>query len=290
MTAIDRLALALVDTHPIDAARTLERLEPRAAAAFLRELEPASGAVVLARMDATFVAALLEELGAEGATLVAALPATDAAALLRRTSPPITEAVLAACPAPFAAAVSAVIAQPVWSAGALMDPLAPSLPRDLTAADALAKIRDLPERFKHYIYIVDREGVLVGVVRLLDLVAAKPEAVVDDLMRTPVARLHADEPEVAALAHPGWASYTSLPVVDGKQRLVGVIRDDVVRSVRERLGAARRGAPVSLALSLAELFWLGLAGVTEGVASVVGREAAKPAAPAAGDVAPEKLA
>lgn len=290
MTALDRLALALVETQPIDAARTLERLEPRAAAALLRELEPAPGAVVLARMDAAFAAAALEELGADGAELVAALPATDAAALLRRTSATTTEAVLTACPRPFAAAVSAVIAQPVRSAGALMDPLAPSLPRDLTAADALAKIRDQPARFKHYIYIVDREGVLVGVVRLLDLVAAKPEAKLDDLMRTPVARLQADELEIAALAHPGRASYTSLPVVDGEQRLIGVIRDDIVRSVRERVGAAQSGAPVSLALSLAELFWLGLAGVTEGVASVVGREAAYSAAPGAGDVVPEKLA
>lgn len=287
---VDRLALALVETHPTDAARTLERLEPRVAAALFRELEPERGAIVLARMDAAFVAAVLEELGAAGAELVAALPATGAAALLRRTSAPTTEAVLAACPPSFAAAVSAVIAQPMNSAGALMDPLVPSLPRDLTAVDALAKVREEPERFKHYIYVVDREAVLVGVVRLLDLVAAKPQAVLEDLMRTPVVRLQADDLEIAALAHPGWADYTSLPVVDAEQRLVGVIRDNVVRSVRERVGAGQGGTPISLALSLAELFWLGLSGVTEGVASVVGREAASLAAPASDDAGPEKLA
>lgn len=278
MTAIELLVEALVASYPADAARTLERLQPGEAAALLGELPPERATAVLARMEVAFAASLLEQL-AEPAEIVAGLPPADAAVLVRRTPAAFTASLLAACPSEFARAVGAVIVHPARSAGAMMDPHAPSLPRDLTAAAALAEIRARPAPFKHYVYVVDRGGVLIGVTRLLDLIAAAPELPLDELMRAPVARLHADELEVAVLAHPGWALYTSVPVVDRDERLIGVIRDDVVRAIQARARAAQQTRPVSLALSFAELFWFGLTGVTEGVANVVGREAAVAPAP-----------
>ncbi|MBA3394819.1 MAG: CBS domain-containing protein [Deltaproteobacteria bacterium] len=273
MNPVDSLALALVETHPVDAARALERLAPAPAAALLRELEPALAAVVVAHAEAGFVTSLFVELDAEAGPIVAELPSSIAAALLRRVPVATADAVLSACPPRFSTAVRGVISQPIRTAGALMDPHAPSLPRDVAAADALARIRQHPDRFSHYVYVVDRGGVLVGVTRLVDVIAAPPELLLEDLMRTPVARLRTDDLEVAALAHPGWTMYAALPVVDRDDRLVGVIRDDVVRSILQRTRVSRSETSVSLALSLAELFWLGLSGVTEGVASVVGREA-----------------
>jgi CBS domain-containing protein len=117
---------------------------------------------------------------------------------------------------------------------------------------------------------------------VLDLVAAEPETRLEDLMRTPVVRVHADDLEVAVVAHPGWASFASLPAVDRDERLVGVIRDDAVRPLQASARSGPGSAPVSLALSLAELFWLGLTGVTEGMARVVGREVETEAARSAG--------
>jgi magnesium transporter len=273
VSPVELLALALVETHPVDAARALERLAPAPAAALLRELEPSLAATVISRADAGFVTSLLVELGAEAGPIVAELPSGVAAGLLRRVPGATADAVLAACPPGFSSAVRVLISQPSRSAGALMDPHAPSLPRDLAAADALARIRQHPDRFSHYVYVVDRRGVLVGVTRLVDVIAAPPELLLEDLMRTPIVRLRTDEPEVAALAHPGWSTYAALPVVDRDDRLVGVIRDEIVRSALQRNRETRSESSVSLALSLAELFWLGLSGVTEGVASVVGREA-----------------
>lgn len=276
MTPIDLLVEALVETHPGEAARVLEGFPADHAAAVLREIRDDRATAVLGHMEAAHAAAALDQLEVEpAAAIVAGLPSTSAAVLLRRTATETTDAVLAACPPTFATSVRAVIGHPSRTAGALMDPETPSLPRDLTAEAALAKIREHPNRFKHYLYVVDRDGVLVGVTRLLDIVAAAPATLLEDVMRRNVARLHSEDLEVAVVAHPGWESWTSLPVVDAGDRLVGVIRDDLVRSLRQRARAAKTDAPLSLALSLAELFWLGLAGVTEGVANVVGRETAQ---------------
>lgn len=273
MTPAERLAEVLIAEHPDDAARALEQRPPAEVAALLGELETDPAAGVLAQLDATSAAAALEALEADdAAALLTTLAPGHAANMLRRMPAATTAAILAACPPGFSSAVRAVIAHPARSAGAMMDPHAPSLPRDLAVATALAAIRERPERFKHYIYLVDRAQVLVGVARLIDLVAAPPERLLEDVMRSPVARIVASDLEPAVLAHPGWQRYTSLPVVDHDNRLVGVIRDDVVRSLAQRTRSTRGEEPISLAVSLAELFWLGLAGVTEGVASVVGRE------------------
>lgn len=276
MTPAERLVEALIDQHPDDAARALERRRPAEVAALLGELEPEPAASVLGRLDAPVAAAAIAELDADAAAAIAAsLAPGHAANVVRRMPATAAEAILAACPTNFASAVRAVIAHPARSAGAMMDPHAPSLPRDLSVAIALAAIRERPERFKHYIYVVDRTQALVGVARLLDLVAASPERSLEDIMRSPVARIVASDLEPAVIAHPGWQRYTSLPVVDAEGRLVGVIRDDAVRSLVQRARSQSADESISLAVSLAELFWLGLTGVTEGVASVVGREADK---------------
>lgn len=274
MTPTDRLVDAMIEEHPEDAARALEQLAPVQIAALLAELEPEAAARVLGRVDVELGAATVAALAVDdGAAILAVLAPEHAANILRRVPSTTADPILAACPPGFGQAVRVVIAHPARSAGALMDPHAPSLPRDLRVDTALAAIRERPDRFKHYIYIVDRAHVLVGVARLIDLVASPADRLLEDLMHASVARIHANDLEQAVLAHPGWQRYLSLPVVDPAGRLVGVIRDDKVRSLAERTRYERGAEPVALAVSLAELFWLGLAGVTEGVASVVGREA-----------------
>ena len=277
MTASDRVVVALVERHPDDAARVLEQATAADAAVVLDGLEPALAAGLLVRMDAAAAAAMLDALDAgDAAEILAALAPAEATALLRRADASTQAAVLAACPPGLATAVRTALAHDAGTAGALMDPHAPSMPRDLTCGEALAVIRERPRRYRHYIYVVERGGALVGALRPLDLIGAPPETRLDDVMRTPVVRVRATEPEAAVLAHPGWGSFTSLPVVDGDERLVGVIRDDAARELAARAGAGSEGSPISLAMSLAELLWLGLVGMTEGLAAVVGREVREP--------------
>jgi magnesium transporter len=272
LSATDLLVAALIAHAPEDAARTLETLDVADAASLLGELEPELASAIVAHMEAAFAATALEQIDAASvADIVAKLQAAEAAALLRRM-PSTRDAVLGACPPGLASAVRTVLAHPAHTAGALMDPQVPSLPADHTAAAACQLIRDRPERYKHYLYVVDRAGKLVGVTRPIDVFAAPGERELADLAHSPVARVGVDDPEVAVVAHPAWARFRSLPVVDRDERLVGILRDDVVEPL-QRARATQSRAQVSLAMSLAELFWLGLSGVTEGVANVVGREA-----------------
>ncbi|MGE0870916.1 MAG: CBS domain-containing protein [Kofleriaceae bacterium] len=282
--AVDGLIEGLIAIDPDGAARTLERLEPGATAAWLHELQQrhrngdddaldiARCADLLARMEAAIAAATIERVQAlhagDAAAILSALPSTAVAKLLRAASAGTTQAVLAALPRELAAAVRTLLAHPAHSAATLMDPHPASVLGDATASATLDTIRAQPDRFKHYVYVVERTGRLVGVTRVVDLLAAAPEARIDQLMRTPVVRISAAEPEVAVLAHPGWQRFRSLPVVDRDDRLLGVIRDDDMRATQQRLSAAHTTSPMSLTLSFAELCWAGLAGITEGVATM----------------------
>ncbi len=286
MTPTELLVEALLESHPEDAARALEPLNVAEVAALVVELEPHHAAAVVLRMDLAFAASTLEQIDArEVAEILSGAPAAAAANLLRRFASAHRDAVLAACPAGIAGAVRAVLAHPARTAGALMDPQVPALPGDVTAGAACAVMRERPDRFKHYVYVVDRAGALVGVTRPIEIFSAAADAPLTTFMRSPVARIAVDDIEVAVLAHPGWARYRSMPVVDRDGRLVGVLRDDVVQSM-QRARAAHGATPISFAVSLAELFWLGLTGVTEGVASVIGRETSQPLKASGDEVEP----
>lgn len=270
MTPTELIADVVLRSHRDHAARVLEREAPDGVAALLIELELADAAALLDRFDAGFAAAVLEAMTpAIAADHLAGLEPAAAAAVLRQAAPAAADAVLAAIPPEHASAIRAVLAHPARSAAALMDAKPPAMPRDRTAGEALAVIRAHPGRYGHYIYVVARDGELVGVLRLIDVVAAAPEARLDALMVSPVVRLLADDPEAAVLAHPGWARYAQLPVVEANERLVGVIRDDDVRAMRRREPSEAADPSTTLALSIAELFWIGMIGVADGVANVV---------------------
>src|SRR5438477_171357 len=112
-----------------------------------------------------------------------------------------------------------------------------ALPRELTAAQAIDELRaKKPDpQLTYYLYVVDGEGKLEGVLSLRDLVVAPPETKVGDIMDPNVLKVDAETPkeEVAALI----AKYDllGLPVVDARKRLLGTVTvDDVVELMLPR--------------------------------------------------------
>ena len=91
------------------------------------------------------------------------------------------------------------------------------------------------------------------------------------VMDRAVSRLPATAPRVAILNHPGWRRFHTLPVVDGGGLLVGAITHSTVHAMleEEALGRSTRAETVTTVFALGELYWLGLSGVLDGVASAV---------------------
>jgi magnesium transporter len=271
MTTSLALCRAFLDAQPTDAARFIERLPPAEAATLLAELPPAVSAIALDRMTPSAAAACLAGMSpAAAAPLVGALRIDLAAALLRRVAAAEQAALLEGLPPDTAGVLRTLLRHPEGTAGALLDPQAVTVAADVTAADATAQLRRSPQHMLYYVYVVDRAGRLVGVVDVPELLLARPRDLMDGIMHRQVACLRAEVGPSAILAHPGWRRYHALPVVDRDQRLLGAVRYQTFRRLEDEARNRSHGTDaVATAFALGELYWLGLSGLLDAVASAV---------------------
>jgi CBS domain-containing protein len=135
------------------------------------------------------------------------------------------------------------------TAGGLMNPDFLHAVGDSTVTDALARVRasELTDQQVSILCVVDKAGVLEGVVTLADLVRAGAAEIVSSLVNgeapTPTVPPEADLPDVARLMTD--YNLIAMPVVDGDGRPVGLIAvDDVLELLlpeewRRRAGVAR---------------------------------------------------
>jgi magnesium transporter len=231
-----RLADELVREHPERAASVLERLGVAETARVLSRTPAHEAAPLLRRMSPQFSAQVLESLGVERIAGVLEVLPLDVASRLARRLPtgPQTEA-LEAVGAGLARALRSLLSFPENSAGALMDPNVLALPEDLSAREALVRIRAAPENARYNVYIVDREQRLVGAVNLRELLLARPRSRLADLMVRDPLRLDARADRSAVVDHPGWKEVHALPVVDEHGAYLGAIRYRTLRALEEEL-------------------------------------------------------
>jgi magnesium transporter len=122
------------------------------------------------------------------------------------------------------------------SAGGLMTSDFIVLRRKMRAEDAIHILRTLkPDREEiYYLFIVDRNDVLSGVVSLRELIIADPDTLLEDIMNTEVIAVPAgtDQEEVAKVI--GKYDLLALPVVDEQRKMIGVITvDDVIDAMED---------------------------------------------------------
>ena len=128
-----------------------------------------------------------------------------------------------------------MMAYPEDSAGILMYTDVFTLNEDTHAQDAIVALQDQEEaEMVFYLYAVDNEGRLTGVVSLRDLVTTPSDTMLKDIM---VRKVHAvrpetDQEEVAQIV--SQYNFLAVPVVDAEEQLLGIVTvEDVVDVIRE---------------------------------------------------------
>ena len=122
------------------------------------------------------------------------------------------------------------------SAGGIMDTEALTLVEDFTVEKSVRMLQraQLDRELHRQIYVTNEHHELVGHINIEDLVLQHPEARISSFMRENVltARVDQDQEEVAAnMLH---YHVTSVPVVDDKSRLLGVIPSSTLVEVIEQ--------------------------------------------------------
>ena len=255
------LSEAYCTQYPDEVARLLEQMTVEEAAEALSGIDPTAAAAVVGRCGTRSAPAILAALPiAHAGATVAQLDLAIAAQLLRQLADQTRDAIIEATPPQAARTLLQTLRFPEGTAGAMADPYIPGISDDLSVGEVLAQLHSVPRaRLYYYIYVINREHGLVGVLDLRDLLCAAPDEQVAKLMQTDVFRVSVWADRAAILAHPGWRHVQALPVVATGDRYVGALRYDTLR----RLAAVAEGSndmqsALALGLTLAEVYWAGM--------------------------------
>ena len=222
---------ALVEADPHDAADILEELGEEAATDLIADLDPDDAADVLEEMQDDLAAHILEELDPEDAAdLLEEMPADEAADIIHRLEPEAQRRLIEKLEPFFTDEVRLLLEYPEDTAGGHMTSSFASLPVGMTAGEAIERIRQMNEELEDlsYVYIVDDERHLLGVLSFRELVFKRPGVSLGDVMiENPVAVTPLTDREEAAELAQRYHLY-SLPVVDEKGRLLGRLPNEEI--------------------------------------------------------------
>jgi magnesium transporter len=231
--------------HPADIAEIVDRLSPRQREAIFASLDDELAADVVEEMSAEDQVDVIEALDDErAADILEEMDPDEAADLLADLPEERAEILLDKMDEEDAEDVEELLAYEEDTAGGLMTTEYVAITSDLTAGEAIERLRELePEAEQvYYVYVVDGRENLLGVLSLRDLIVAKPATPITDIMITNVVSvpLNASHGEVAEVIRK--YNLLAVPVVDVDDHLEGIVTvDDVMDSVLSR--ASKRRLP-----------------------------------------------
>jgi CBS domain-containing protein len=233
------------ELHPADIADILEGLSRDEQKAVIEGLDEETAAQALSEIPTRMQADLLESISTEkAANIVEEMPPDEAADVLQELSPETSAEVLADMEKDEANEVRELLGFEENTAGALMTTEYVVVHESAAVEGAIAALKSYegPVELVHAIYLVDSAAVLtatvpVGRILLSEAGMALKELGTDSLITVPA---HAAAISVVDLFHK--YNLISLPVVDDKGHLLGVVTaDDVLELVINKKQYRRRG-------------------------------------------------
>lgn len=225
----------LAKLHPADIAKIVDELDPaqrteifesldvETAADTLPEMDPAVQASVVDSLDEELAADILEEMGPdEAADVLGDLPADRRDEILNEMEPEEAED------------VKELLEYADETAGGLMTTEFIAISPDMTAEETINHLRVVGPDAEtvYYIYVLDQQERLVGVISLRDLIITQPETKIEEFMVKQVIHVHVDASiqEIAQTMED--YNLLALPVADDDNRMQGIVTiDDALQKV-----------------------------------------------------------
>lgn len=219
-------AAAFIEDLPIEQATVVFRLLPKelAAEAF-SNLSPETQQVIIGSITDQELAVIVEDLYVDDAVdMLEELPANVVKRVLKNAQPDTRKL------------INQFLKYPENSAGSIMTAEFTDLRKGMTVAEAIQHIRRTGEDREtvYTCYVIDSRRLLEGVVTVKDLLLSRDDQLVEEIMDDGVitAATSDDQEEVSRML--SRYDLLSLPVVDGENRLVGIVTvDDAVDVLTE---------------------------------------------------------
>jgi magnesium transporter len=185
--------------------------------------------------------------GAEVAAVLTRLSPGFAQDILASLPPETRERALAAAPGEYARQWQRNALYAEGTIGRMMDPVYAEFPPQATVGQAIDALRELVKQaFITYIYIVDDDERLLGIVTMRDLLFNDNDRALRDVMLPDVFALHAPTRLEDAMKQVLDRHYPVYPVVDAENRLRGLLRGQSMFEARAFDIAAQPGSMVGV--------------------------------------------
>ena len=225
----------LARMHPSELAEIISDLSAREAAAVIHSLDDETAADALEHLDAETQRSIIEDIGPErAADIIEEMDSDDAADLLAELPEEQQTQLLAEMNEYTAGELRELVKYEEDTAGGLMTTDYTWIYPHRTAEQTIRKIREIaPEsEFIYYLYVVDKQDRLLGVLTLRTLLLAPPDASIERIMESDVVSV---SPETSARDVAGTiARYDLLavPVIGDEGQMLGIVTvDDAIDAI-----------------------------------------------------------
>ncbi len=232
----ESLRVAFEDVDPADVAEVLWDLPPEDSGVIFRLLPRAVSAAAFERLPLDQQTELVKALGTEQlATVLNEMAPDDRTRLFEELPAEVTKRAITQLNPEELKVARKLLGYPENSAGRVMTPEYLALAPSMTAAEALAFVRQNGKGREtlNALYLVDPKGILIADLRLAELVMAEPEAKMSDLATRPLVSIPATATKDEVIATFEKYDRSVLPVTDTNGAMLGIITADDVLDVAE---------------------------------------------------------
>lgn len=215
--------------HPADIADIVEQLSPQQGAEVIESLDTETAADAMAEAEPETQVSIMTVLDDEKATdILEEMEPDEAADLLDDLPNARSDELLEQMEPEEAEDVRGLMAYDEDTAGGLMTTEYVGIEANLTCEATINRLRELAPKAEtiYYVYVIDEESRLVGVLSLRDLVIAPPETHISDIMVKNVIHVYVEDHADQVAQIIGRYNLLAVPVVSPDERLLGIITVD----------------------------------------------------------------
>ncbi len=219
------VALVVEELEESERVRVFRLLPKETAAEVFVEMTPPNQEALIKTFTDNELHEVLEELYIDDTVdIIEEMPANVVKRILKNTDSESREA------------INQILRYPKDSAGSIMTTEYVRLNKDMTVADAFARIRrtGVDKETIYTCYVTERDRSLIGLVTVKDLLLADEDCEISAIMTTNVISVDTSEDKEAVAQIMSKYDFLAIPVTDKGSRLVGIITyDDAVDVIQE---------------------------------------------------------
>ena len=217
--------------HPVEIAQLAESLSPIHRTEIVESLDDETAADTLEEMSTENQARILEEMDEErAADILEEMSPDDAVDVLGEMSEEKAEELFNLMEAEEKADVAELLPFDKDTAGGLMTTEFVAFPKNLTVAQAIARLRETAEtpNMIYYLYVVEEENSwkLVGLISLRSLILADPTLPLAEVMRDQFQFAHPSDSAEGVAQTIAEYNLLALPVIDDLGEIAGIVTVD----------------------------------------------------------------